>query len=272
MIKLKPVALLTLMVAVFTGLYVIFRWQSNHPANLETGVPPGVVNLQVDSKDDKLSAQSNKQSDQPDNDSDSEIVSVAKEIAKNSKIVLVTMVNDAYLPFTYSWLCNTKLMDIHNSVLIITTDEQSKDKLTRDWPEIHVVAMDIGNVGGDQVYSHVGYVQIMIRRTEMILSIAMADVDIFVFEVDCLWLANPVPDLQQMNDYDVLVNPVAERTAVYAGGFLYLFKTDKARALWKELTNQMQALGERIKTLPKDKYISEGDNDQIYFSGLISRK
>ena len=251
--RFKQITIIAVIVTLFMGLYVVFTWES-YP---ESKVPENKVTLNTDSN----SAKSNP-----------EVIAAAKEISKNSRTVLVTMVNDAYLPFTYSWLCNTKLMDIHDSVLIITTDEASKDKLTRDWPEIHVVAMDIGNVGGDQVYSHVGYVEIMIRRTEMLLDIVMADVEIFLFEVDCLWLTNPVSDLQKMNDFDVLVNPVAERTGVYAGGFLYLFTTEKAKALWKELTNQMQVLGDRIKSLPKDKYISEGDNDQMYFSGLITRR
>ena len=271
MMRLKPVGYITLAVVMFTGLYLVFIWRTD----ARQSAAPGVVNFEIDQKSGKQSSQivgvdETKPSDETE--TDAEIVKIAEEIAKNSKTVLVTMINDAYLPFTYSWLCNTKEMNIHDSVLIITTDEKSKDNLIRDWPEIHVVAMDMGGASGDQVYSHVGYVQIMIRRTEMLLSIVMADVELFLFEVDCLWLTNPVPELQKMNDYDVLVNPVAERTGVYAGGFLYLFRTDKARALWKELTNQMQALGERIKSLPKDQYISEGDNDQIYFSGLINKK
>ena len=277
MIRLKPVGYITVAVLLFTGLYVVFIWRKNPSSIISNNGTPGVVNFEIDSKNSKLASQGvegdkTKPSEAELSETDTELVEIAKEIGKSSKTVLVTMINDAYLPFTYSWLCNTKEMNIHDSVLIITTDQKSKDDLKRDWPEIHVVAMDMGGASGDQVYSHVGYVQIMIRRTEMLLLIVMADVELFLFEVDCLWLTNPVPELQKMNDYDVLVNPVAQRTGVYAGGFLYLFRTDKAKALWKELTNQMQALGERIKSLPKDKYISEGDNDQIYFSALINQK
>jgi hypothetical protein len=29
---------------------------------------------------------------------------------------LITLVNDAYLPFMYSWLCNTERMGIHKQV------------------------------------------------------------------------------------------------------------------------------------------------------------
>lgn len=200
-----------------------------------------------------------------------DLIEVAKRIANHSRTVLVTMVNDAYLPFTYSWLCNTKEMNIHKSVLIITTDDNSKKKLERDWPEISVVAMQM-NSSGDQVYSQAGYVKIMVKRTEMLLQILMSDVEIFLFEVDCLWLANPTPILQDMKGVDILVNPVAGTKGVYAGGFLYLFTTSKAKALWKKVTEMMINLGERLTSMKDNQAISEGDNDQQYLSRLINQK
>lgn len=201
-----------------------------------------------------------------------ELISVAKKVASHNRTVLVTMVNDAYLPFTYSWLCNTKDMDIHKSVLIITTDETSKINLERDWHDISVVSMQMLSSGGDQVYSQAGYVKIMVKRTEMLLSILMADMEIFLFEVDCLWLANPTPILQNMKGADILVNPVAGTKSVYAGGFLYLFPTPKGKALWKKVTEMMVNLGERLSKMKDNQPISEGDNDQQYLSRLINQK
>ncbi|WAR01410.1 RGXT1-like protein [Mya arenaria] len=193
---------------------------------------------------------------------ENDIVSVAKRVSKHNGTVLVTMINDAYLSFTYSWLCNTKDMDIHKSVLIITTDESSKTKLTRDWPDVTVFSMDMTGSKGDQTYSHAGYVRIMVKRTEMLLAILMADLEIFVFEVDCLWLANPTPLLQQEKSYDILANPVEGVVKTYAGGFLYLFTTDKAKRLWKRVTEMMVSLGEKLDKMKEDTYISEADNDQ----------
>jgi len=201
-----------------------------------------------------------------------DIITVAKRVASHNRTVLVTMVNDAYLSFTYSWLCNTKDMDVHKSVLIITTDQASKTRLERDWPEISVVAMKMNNSGGDQVYSHAGYVKIMVTRTEMLLSILMADIEIFLFEVDCLWFANPTPKLQKYTNVDILVNPVSGTNNVYAGGFLYLFTTSKAKALWKKVTEMMVNLGERLSAMDNNQSISEGDNDQQYLSRLLNEK
>ena len=203
---------------------------------------------------------------------DDDLVSVAKRVSKHSGTVLVTMINDAYLSFTYSWLCNTKEMGIHKSVLVITTNESSKKTLSRDWPDISVVFMDMKGSKGDQEYSHAGYVQIMVKRTEMLLAILMADIEILLFEVDCLWFTDPTPKLKAEKGFDILVNPVANRKNVYAGGFLYLFATEKAKVLWRRLTEMMVDLGRKLDKMAESKYISEADNDQQYLSRLIIKR
>lgn len=197
---------------------------------------------------------------------------IANRISKHNRTVLVTMVNDAYLLFTYSWLCNTKNMNIHKSVLIITTDPVSKEKLMRDWPEVSVVSMDMDISKGDQTYSEVGYVKIMIERTKMLLSLLMANIEIFLFEVDCLWFTNPIPEFQNITGYDILVNPVANTDDVYAGGFLWLYRTDRAKSLWTKLTEEMVALGERIRQKSDKMVVSEAENDQQFFSRLINNR
>jgi len=206
---------------------------------------------------------------------DNDLVSVARRVSKHSGTVLVTMINDAYLSFTYSWLCNTKDMGIHKSVLIviITNDESSKRNLTRDWPEVSVVSMDMnGSIKGNQVYSHAGYVKIMVKRTEMLLAILMADIEVFLFEVDCLWFTDPTPKLKAEKGFDILVNPVATSNNKYAGGFLYLFPTEKAKGLWRRLTEMMVDLGRKLDKMAESKYISVADNDQEYLSRLINER
>jgi hypothetical protein len=203
---------------------------------------------------------------------ENDLLVIAKKISGYNKIVLVTMVNDAYLKFTYSWLCNTKTMGIHKSVLIITLDQMSKEKLIQDWPDISVVAMNM-QLHGNQTYSKVGYVKIMIKRTEIILSLLVANIEVLLFEVDCVWLSNPVPDLQKITGYDFLVNPVAKtNTRVFAGGFLWINVTDNAKALWRKLEEEMIALGERISQMLDNAPVSERENDQQFFSRLIREK
>ncbi|KAL4223175.1 hypothetical protein ACF0H5_016647 [Mactra antiquata] len=279
MMRVKQIVMLSVLGVACTVLFVSFR-ATNTTNEIPQISDEGKVQLEkLVSKSIKFSKdvpEPNAKSKANTNviiEDDNHILAVAKRISSRYRTVLVTMVNDAYLSFTYSWLCNTKNMDIHKSVLIITTDKVSKDNLTRDWPEISVVSMDWSTSHGDQTYSQVGYVKIMVKRTEMLLSMLMADIEIFLFEVDCLWLANPIPEFQKIEGYDILVNPVAGTgEKVYAGGFLYLFKTDKAKKLWKKVTEDMIALGEKISSKSDKTAVSEADNDQQYLSRLLNQK
>ena len=201
-----------------------------------------------------------------------DLLLAAKSISRYHRTVLLTLVNDAYLKFSYSWLCNTKNMGIHKSVLIVTTDQTSKDNLTRDWPDISVVSMDI-KLQGNQTCSKVGYVKIMVKRTEIIMSLIMANIEVFLFEVDCLWLDNPLPNLQKITGYDILVNPVSGTSnPLFAGGFIWLCATDKRKCLWMGLTKDMIALGKKISNKADTAAVSGSSNDQRFFSRLIIQK
>lgn len=203
------------------------------------------------------------------------IVETGEQIRKKTNnTVLVTLINDAYIRFTYSWLCNTKHMNIHKQVLFITTDNVSRDKLQKDWPEVSAVTLSgLSHSSGDQVYSHAGYVILMIRRTEALLAMLNANIEMFLFEVDCLWIRNPLPILKNTStNFDLLVTPVSDRTVVIAGGFLYMRPTKNLKATWQVLTDQLNGLGKRLTKLKPGKYISEADNDQEYLSRLVMKK
>ncbi|XP_045199995.2 uncharacterized protein LOC123554136 [Mercenaria mercenaria] len=199
----------------------------------------------------------------------SHVVTIAKMASQHNGTVLVSVVNDAYLPFAYSWLCNTKHMNIHKSVLVITMDGISKYKLNKDWPDVNVVKLNLDIPRGNQEYSSAGYLQIMIRRTEMLLELLKADIEVLLLEFDYMWFSNPLPNLQKMKGVDFLINPVTSDEVVYNGGFLYMFPTERSKALWSRVTEMMRDLGKQLEQ-KSDKYqVSEDDNDQIYFSTLV---
>ena len=158
-------------------------------------------------------------------------------------------------------------------VLLITTDTESKDKLNKLWPNVKVVSIrSEKSTSGDQVYSHAGYVRLMIRRTQILLALLQNNIEIFLFEVDCLWIRNPVPVLSKNVNYDILVNPVSNRPGIIAGGFIYMFPTKPTKIIWNELNNRLLQLEKKIKSLPPGRSISEGENDQMYLSGLVAKK
>ncbi|CAG2246998.1 unnamed protein product [Mytilus edulis] len=200
-----------------------------------------------------------------------EIIDLIRKM--NVSPLLVTLINRAYLPFAFSWLCNTEQMGIHKQVLFITTDEESKDQLNKLWPKINVVAISgMSAVSTDQSYSHAGYIRLLIRRTQILLDILQNNIPIFLFEVDCLWIRNPVPSLVKNEGYDILVNPVSNRPGVVAGGFIYMFPTNATKFLWTELNAKLLTLEKKISNLSPEKGIPESENDQMYLSDLVKRR
>ena len=114
-----------------------------------------------------------------------DLVPVAMDIFRKRGLVLFTFINDAYLEFAVSWLCNTEPMaDIHQHVLFVVTDLRSADRLQKAWPDINVVALNASRYSGNQTYSRAGYVRIMVERTRYLHRLLQSGVRLLLFEVD----------------------------------------------------------------------------------------
>ncbi|CAI9734453.1 Hypothetical predicted protein [Octopus vulgaris] len=203
----------------------------------------------------------------------SQSVEIAKDIMKKHNLVLFTLINNAYLPFVYSWLCNTINMGIHEQILFITTDAISKQQFEKDWPNVKVVVLPETSLNGNQTYSKVGYVKLMVKRTEILNSLLQNDIEILLFEVDCLWVSNPIDECKKIAlENDVIVTCIAGRKRSIAGGFIYMKPTNAVKTLWQELNSKMRRLGKEIDGKDDNKLISKSKNDQVFFTGLIQKR
>ncbi|XP_053406183.1 uncharacterized protein LOC128559103 isoform X2 [Mercenaria mercenaria] len=200
-----------------------------------------------------------------------DVIECARDVQKYYDVVLVNVINDAYSPFAYSWLCNTAEMDIHKSVLIITLDTTTRDNLITSWNKLNVFALDIDDIpAGDQGYSRASYVKIMIRRTQIMYFTLQVDINLLLLEFDYVWFSNPLPEFNGMSEIDMLLNPVSLRDEnVSNGGLIFIYATDRSKFLWKKLTEMMIDLGERIKNNSVHTQVSEYENDQVYLSKLV---
>lgn len=197
----------------------------------------------------------------------------AKEISQGNKTVLLCVVNDAYLRIAYNWLCNTKYMGVHDSVLLITTDPSSQNKLKKDWPSLNIVNVDFDIPQDNQFYSHVGYLKIMILRTKIIVSVLTAGIDIMLLEFDFIWFRNPVPHLKSLSKYDMVLQPVSNAVGkLVCGGFMFIFTRQKSIQVFKELERKMTELEEELQNKTNSKSISMRDNDQEYLSSLVNKR
>lgn len=211
-------------------------------------------------------------------------VGVALEVYRQHGLVLFTMINDAYLPFTLSWLCNTEPLGVHKYVVILTADNASSRILQQRWPTITSVSLNMSALSGSLEYSKAGYVMLMVERTRFILRLLEAGVRLLLFEVDCTWLADPLPTiLSPPHGAHILpghlgghsVDIVATRVSgqdITAGGFLLLTPTPRTITLWRHLTAMMNDLATKLRSSARSAPVSEALNDQQFFSQLLQKK
>ena len=185
--------------------------------------------------------------------------------------VLVTLVNNAYLPFVYSWLCNTKSMNIHSQVLLFVTDSQCL-KLQKDWPEVNIILLPkVFSVPGKQYFGYAGYAKLMITRTDIIHRLLLRNVSLLLFEVDCLWISNPIPECQsKLKDNDILGTKVRKEQKNLAGGFLFFSTTRRMKLFWGYLNTQMKTLSKKIAK--KKNYDLSLQNEQDYLVTMLNKR
>lgn len=201
-----------------------------------------------------------------------ELIEMAKEIQNRYGLVMISIINDAFLPFTFSWMCNTKNMNIHERIIFITTDAYSKENLNRHWKKSKSVYIPSLHLHGNQSFSKVGYVKLMNLRTQLILQLLLENINVFLFETDCVWLSNPLPEIKsQMNSYDMLLVWQTRGTSVL-GGFMVLKATKPTISLWAKLSTKMWELYKRIKLANENANVSKFENDQVYFTKLVKMK
>ena len=200
------------------------------------------------------------------------LLKAVRKIAVTGNVILVAFINNAYLPFAYSWLCNTKDMDVHDKLLIIASDSETEKGLKKNRPDIATLSINGFEMKGNQVYSHVGYVRIGIKRTQILNIILQTDIGIFLLEFDCLWVKNPVPELTQFVNHDLVITPVAKAPTQFAIGFYYMAPTTRMMKLWQELTIRLTYLEAKLKNLPACCEVPQKDNDQRYFIKLVNER
>jgi hypothetical protein len=98
------------------------------------------------------------------------------------------------------------LIVIYLQVLIITTNANTKQRLESASKDAHVVILSAEQTADDdQYFSHVGYLKLLVRRTQLLNLLIQHDFETFLFEFDFLWIKNPIPLLHSYNNqYDML--------------------------------------------------------------------
>lgn len=200
------------------------------------------------------------------------LINIADQIKTNAGVILLAMVNDAFITMTNSWLCNVKPFGIHKHVLFITTDKNSQKMIKYYWPDVAAVYIATLDIHGDQEYSKVGYVKMMHLRTQIIRVLLEHGFTLLLFETDCLWIENPLPDIKNhANNSDIVVAKPTHKHG-YLGGFQLLISTGNTLKFYNEFSQMMWKLYNEISSYAASKSVPDYHNDQVYFSNLLEGK
>ena len=201
------------------------------------------------------------------------VVSAAKRIMRFKDVLLVSFINNAFLPFADSWFCNTKDMGVHDQVLVIASDLDTERELKRRHPDVEVVSVSDYHIKGSQNFTHAGYVRLGIKRTQMVNWILKENIGVFIFEFDCLWVRNPIAKMTSYPDHDLAITQVIGRArGNVAIGFYYMAPTKRMKELWNELNRRLQILDSKLQKLQPGEKVFYKDNDQAYLKTLLDER
>ena len=142
------------------------------------------------------------------------------------------------------------------------------------WPKVLVNAIHQGNVTlkGRQTFNSVGYVRMMVRRTELLNELLRSGISFVLFETDFVWFENPVPDFVELafkDSLDLVGTKSAAPEQIMCGGFIYFRNTYRTRAVWAEVLRLMHVLDARMNALDNKDKNPKHENEQRYLNTLL---
>ena len=206
----------------------------------------------------------------------SEMVSLALNMtAIQSGPLLLTIINFGYLPITYNWLCHTaELPGVHKNVIVLAQGEDTETSLKRRWPEVKTVTVNQwqNELHGPLQFGTVGYIRMMVRRTDVLNALIQANISFVLFETDFVWFENPVPDfldLGRVKDLDLVGTVSTAYMQIMCGAFIYFRNTTRTRKVWAEVTRLMHELERRVHSKKDRSGAPYGENEQVYLNRLL---
>lgn len=158
------------------------------------------------------------------------IVTLAQNVlsaAPSPKILLLSFVHEDNAVFANNWLCNTQVLSIHSSLIIVTYGSQSKEFLSKKWPTLNLYPIE-PNTPEENLRED----PLTLKKLQVIYVLLNAGINVLLLDVESVWLSNPVPSFKT-GGTDMMVN-IASSVQVNTG-FIVLFATEKNKHFWGSL-------------------------------------
>lgn len=185
----------------------------------------------------------NKNDDTLDISEKMNVIREARRIVRKHGMVMLTFMNRAFVPFLTNWMCHTRNMVNYSQVLILVTDNSVYSKITAQYPSLSVVYLSVFHkINGKQRYCSAGFMRVGIYRSRVVNWILQENFPVFLFELDALWIRNPLPFVTSKKEYDLTIIPTYAKSFEAAIGFYYMRNSTRMKTFWAELVHRLDEL------------------------------
>ena len=161
-------------------------------------------------------------------------------VSGKNPFLIVIMANKAFLPFIYSWLCNTAHMPrVHEQTLFIFSDN-GHETLTKSQFVVNTVQIDTKIDKGlelKQDYGSLGYWLLVHIRVKTIIKIIQANIPFLLCEPDAVWVRNPLQDPALHTNADIIG---FDDGGIPGFGFIRISPTPNVKDLFFEMEQKFK--------------------------------
>ena len=173
--------------------------------------------------------------------------------------VLLTFTNAGQADFIKSFLCNLGQVGgaaMQRRLVVVVPDRRTRSSLAAFSPEVTLVLRPWAGEQGHLRFGTGQYMDFIEYRTQAVLEVVQAGLQVVLVDADHYWTRDPVPWIGEQQGYDIITeNAHFEPLQFVCGGFLYLNSTPATQQLWSKVTQQTKF----FRSFPETSSVNEQD-------------
>ncbi|MFH4980065.1 hypothetical protein AB6A40_006774 [Gnathostoma spinigerum] len=166
--------------------------------------------------------------------------------SKSPDFIYFNLINHAYLNLTLNWLCNLAALSskLHKKVLIVSFDKQSCVVISKEWPDLKCVPMEVpSEYNRPLLWGHQNYINLLTARAKLMLFLVQLQIPYVLVESDAVWLRDPTDffiNQTLIDDADIIVPTKGYTTnGVYSFDPMIVYPTNGSLYLMEEIERQL---------------------------------
>uniref|UniRef100_A0A0N4ZR01 Nucleotid_trans domain-containing protein n=1 Tax=Parastrongyloides trichosuri TaxID=131310 RepID=A0A0N4ZR01_PARTI len=160
-------------------------------------------------------------------------------VKDGTKPLLVFILNKYALNITLNFLCNTKFIEnVHQQILIIALDQETKENLIENYPNIHIFLLNIPSLHRPFNYGDGYYQSLYVLRAKLSLSLLNNGYSFFMAQQDTFW-RNSLLQIDIPSTSDIIFDSASTKFNLIAGGHYYATPSNNSKKFFSILADDL---------------------------------